>query len=75
MTEPKKNIAGLTAEFSSDTGKQTQWNAFLRKNKLDGTASLETVIDSLREFFQPIIIAVNKQEKFQAKWISRHWTF
>jgi predicted nucleotidyltransferase component of viral defense system len=49
----------LTEEFINDKGKQTQWNAFLRKNKLK-QISLELVIDSLKEFFQPIIDSFGK---------------
>ncbi len=44
----------LTKEFADDPGKQIQWNAFLRKNKLD-EIKLESVIDLLRDFFEPIV--------------------
>jgi Nucleotidyl transferase AbiEii toxin, Type IV TA system len=52
---PEKLPLALTAEFATDKGKLTQWNAFLRKNKLDSSLEFEQVIESLRIFFEPII--------------------
>ena len=38
----------LTPEFGGDASKQTQWQAFLRKTKLDGVpTTLQAVIDDL----------------------------
>lgn len=45
----------LTEAFISDTGKQTQWNAFLRKNRLE-LRSLDQVIGRLRGFLLPVIL-------------------
>lgn len=65
----------LTEEFVNDQGKQIQWNAFLRKNKLD-EVNLESVIDSLRKFFEPIIQSYPKRRYEnipilpQRKWLS-----
>lgn len=57
---PKILPLALSEEFSSDPGKQTQWKAFLRKNNLDDTKDLASVIDSLRKFFLPIIQTIDK---------------
>ena len=47
---------GLTSEFSDEKVKQQQWDAFLRKMSLGGTAiSLEEVVSALAEFFAPIL--------------------
>ena len=39
---------GLSDEFATDAAKQTQWNAFLKKNRLEAQ-SLSEVVQSLRE--------------------------
>lgn len=45
----------LTAAFADDAVKQTQWNAFIRKGKLD-TPSLPEVIARIRNFLAPVIL-------------------
>ena len=44
----------LTQEFASDTTKQIQWKAFLRKNKLNG-APFEDLITRLNGFLLPVL--------------------
>lgn len=70
---PENLPLALTEEFSSDKGKQTQWNAFLRKNKLEGITDFTSVIASLKDFFQPIIEAINQKETFSAEWRQNAW--
>jgi predicted nucleotidyltransferase component of viral defense system len=57
---PNDLPVALTAEFYLDRTKQIQWQAFIRKNKLDGAKDLEEIINSLKEFFSPIIESLNK---------------
>lgn len=45
----------LTEAFFLDTGKQSQWSAFLRKSRLE-VRSLDQVIGRLREFLLPVIL-------------------
>lgn len=45
---------GLTMEFAEDGQKQTQWQAFLRKNAL-AAPTLEDIVDSLNNFLMPAI--------------------
>lgn len=52
---PSKAPFALTEAFFSDKGKQTQWNAFLRKNRLE-IRSLDQVIGHIREFLLPVIL-------------------
>jgi hypothetical protein len=42
---------GLSEQFALDAGKQIQWNAFLRKNKLEAL-SFTDVVSELRSAFQ-----------------------
>jgi len=44
---------GLTDDFAADTGKQTQWRAFLNKNKLEPVQFID-VVRLLRQAFQKI---------------------
>ncbi|NLT72274.1 MAG: nucleotidyl transferase AbiEii/AbiGii toxin family protein [Verrucomicrobiaceae bacterium] len=45
----------LTEAFSLDSGKQTQWDVFLRKNRL-AADPLDQVIGRLRDFLLPVIL-------------------
>lgn len=47
--------AALTAEFTSNSDKQKQWRAFLRKNRLDEEIRLEIVAKEIEEFLMPIV--------------------
>lgn len=59
----------LTAEFSEDPGKQTQWRAFIKRNQLaPADLSLPAVIADIREFLQPAMNAVARGEVFDFSW-------
>ena len=70
---PTQAPLALTDEFSNDKGKQTQWSAFLRKNRLDNSKGLSEVIDLLRAFFLPIIESTQEGREFAAQWLSGKW--
>lgn len=70
---PETPPLALTEEFSGDKGKQTQWNAFLRKNKLTDSGDLKQIIDSLQSFFLPLIKAEKEQATFNKDWIEEDW--
>jgi hypothetical protein len=63
----------LTEEFSGDNGKQTQWNAFLRKNKLLASSDFKDLISSLGEFFTKIIEAENEKQTLVKHWQKGSW--
>lgn len=58
---------GLTNAFGQDAQKQTQWQAFLRKNRLEALA-LNDVIAALRTFILPIFKAAHANAVFSARW-------
>lgn len=58
---------GLTKEFASDTQKQTQWTAFLRRNALDEIDLVE-VVTNLAAFHMPVTEAVNSDSPFPHNW-------
>ncbi|MEX1119507.1 MAG: nucleotidyl transferase AbiEii/AbiGii toxin family protein [Terrimicrobiaceae bacterium] len=51
---PQTMPIALTMEFANDPGKLLQWNAFLRKNRLE-SGHLSEVIPRLSAFFNPVL--------------------
>ncbi|WP_338016843.1 nucleotidyl transferase AbiEii/AbiGii toxin family protein [Noviherbaspirillum saxi] len=58
---------GLTDTFAQDPQKQTQWQAFLRKNRLEALA-LNEVIAALAAFMLPVIEGASANTAFPAQW-------
>ena len=51
---PKETPLGLSPEFVSDAGKQPQWQAFIRRSRLDSrNLSLEGVVKVVADFITP----------------------
>lgn len=62
----------FTPAFGGDASKQTQWQAFLRKTKLDAVpTTLQTVIDDLVQFLGPVAAAIESRSSFDQRWIAR----
>lgn len=58
---------GLTDTFALDAQKQTQWQAFLKKNRLEAL-TLNEVIAALAHFLLPIMQAASEGAPFPAQW-------
>ena len=58
---------GLTKAFAQDTQKQVQWQAFLRKNKLDAL-TLDDVVSVLSVFMLPVVKAASANKAFPFLW-------
>ena len=58
---------GLTDDFARDTQKQTQWQAFLGKNRLEAL-ELEVVVAALRDFLLPPVAAAKADIYFPKLW-------
>lgn len=66
---PAEAPPALTAAFVENLVKQTQWNAFLRKGRLDdGSKSLGDVVGFLRDFLMPPSVAVAAGKPFEMGW-------
>lgn len=61
---------GLSDAFAGDPAKQTQWNAFVRKNKLNAP-DLLSVVATLRHFLLPVLNACSKGEDFKQRWFAQ----
>ncbi len=59
----------FTNEFSKDKRKLSQWKAFVRKSKpKDVSGDLDNIIDLLRVFLMPVIIAAHGDNPFELSW-------
>jgi predicted nucleotidyltransferase component of viral defense system len=59
----------LTEDFASDTAKQAQWIAFLRRSGLTETGlSLSTVTTILKEFLMPVLRAARETPAVREIW-------
>ena len=66
---PSETPIGLSAEFSENPMKQTQWRAFCRKAvKADKSAELHEVVEFLSAFLLPVLKAVGNSTEFKEKW-------
>ncbi len=64
---PAEPVA-LTATFTHDVAKQTQWTAFLRRGRLDGSLDLAGLVAALRDFLLPPLDALRQERAFAAHW-------
>ena len=66
---------GLSEEFSTDEQKNKQWRAFLERTQLpEPELSLLQVVDDLRSFLMPALLAAEKGEDFRHSWVGGAWT-
>jgi hypothetical protein len=64
--------AALSPEFARSPGKQTQWEAFLRRYRLSERASvpsrLSEAIQVIDSFLGPVLQAVSEDRRFEKEW-------
>ncbi|NQV28876.1 MAG: nucleotidyl transferase AbiEii/AbiGii toxin family protein [Rhodopirellula sp.] len=59
----------LTDDFATDSGKGTQWTAFVRKGGFDDCpAELRQIVEPLREFLLPPLSALSAETQFIRSW-------
>lgn len=74
-TIPKTVPTGLSEEFGTDEQKNKQWRAFLERTQLpERELSLLQVVDDLRSFLMPALLAAEKGEDFRHSWVGGAWT-
>lgn len=72
---PDSPPLALTSEFSDDSRKATQWNAFIRKGRLiESPPAFEDVIALLASFLMPATQAAATTESWEFKWRDNTWT-
>lgn len=66
---PKEVPMGLSNEFVSDAGKLAQWQAFVRRSRLDSKEiGLETVVRVIAAFLMPPSSAAAEAKAFTLTW-------
>ena len=60
---PSTTPIGLTEAFSTEPQKQTQWNAFIRKNRLNAPNDLAEIVHRIEAFVLPVLIDSNIANK------------
>lgn len=65
---PTEVPLALSDSFTQDRGKTTQWNAFIRKNRLPTKATLMEVAAFLRDFLMPPVRAILEEKEFSTTW-------
>ena len=67
---PQTLPIALTDAFARNAAVAADWRGFIRRGKITADTDFRTVIESLRDFFAPIIEAERGNADFE-----RHWTF
>ncbi len=66
---PTEAPLALTGSFSQDRAKATQWDAFIRKNRLlANKASLLDITAFLRDFLMPPVLSIQQGREFNLIW-------
>lgn len=66
---PNELPIGLSIEFVSDAGKLSQWEAFVRRSRLDSKEiNLEAVVKVIADFMMPPSIAAAEGKAFLLRW-------
>jgi hypothetical protein len=71
---PEGAPLALTDTFSEDQAKQSLWQAFLRKGRLEAEGkSLTAVVGEIRDFLLPPVGALNAGREFLGVWQDGGW--
>ena len=70
-TLPDTAPIALTDEFSADAAKTSQWRSFLKRVNIHAAEPhLAKVIDHLRQFLLPVLVAAKNRGEFSQSWIA-----
>ena len=68
-TDVVASPVALTPAFARDVGKVRQWQAFVRKLRLEGVPDdLDTIVSQVAEFLQPVAAALVGKVEPPATW-------
>ena len=56
-------------DFKQDTGKNTQWKAFLNKNNITGETSFPDIVTEIQLFIEPVYQSISEESSFTMQWI------
>ena len=58
----------FSVEFKQDTGKSTQWSAFLNKNNITDEVDFSDIITEIQQFIEPIYQSISENRSFTMLW-------
>ena len=67
-TTLEANPVGLSAAFTSDPARATQWRAFVRRSRLDAGWELEQIVEQVRLFASAPLAAAAEDRSFDLQW-------
>jgi len=71
-TDIPQSPVALTAPFAESDAKRAQWQAFLRRNRLDGVpADFPEVVAALAAFLAPVLVELAAGQSLTAHWPAR----
>ncbi len=65
---PTDPPVAFSSGFSGDQNKNRQWQAFLKRNRLEGPGKLAEVAEALQKFIMPLVNALNEGNEFKMIW-------
>jgi len=65
---PDRLLYALTGKFTTNATKQMQWQAFLRKNRLETTTDLAAIVRQIENFLMPVVLTVSEGKQFIKTW-------
>jgi hypothetical protein len=72
---PNAVPTGLSEEFATDEQKKQQWRAFLERTQLpERDLNLSQVVNDVRKFLMPAVLAAEQGEDFRYSWVGGAWT-
>jgi hypothetical protein len=65
---PEGEPLALTPAFLEASERRSQWNAFLRRARLEGPKDVGTLIRDLRRFLLPVLEAARSERPLDSRW-------
>jgi hypothetical protein len=65
---PVNRITAFDPKFSEDPSKRRQWTAFLRQSVLDEGIQFGEVVENIRIFLEPIVVAAAGKKPAPGRW-------
>lgn len=62
------DIAAFEDDYTSDPVRQSRWKSFAKKKKVQIDVTLKETIEQIRAFVEPMVDAINCNEKFMKTW-------
>ncbi|MFV0363256.1 MAG: nucleotidyl transferase AbiEii/AbiGii toxin family protein [Suipraeoptans sp.] len=65
------DIVAFEKGFAEDAIRKSRWNSFIKKKKAMESVDFRTAVDTIRNFLQPIVEAINENKVERSKWMPK----